>query len=356
MNEHGTDKLRLIFWELTAACNLKCVHCRAEAITERLKDELTTQECFKFVDEVTSFANPIMVLTGGEPLRRDDIFEIASYASSKGLRVALATNGTMVNKDIAERLKQAGVIRASISIDGATAKTHDSFRGIPGSFDKALEGCRQIKDAGIELQLNATITKHNADEVEGIFELARNIGAKALHLFMLVPVGCGVRIADEMMLPATRYEKILSWLYKTSRENPDIEVKATCAPHYYRIMHARARKEGRQVTIRTDGMAAVTKGCLAGSAVCFVSRTGDVQPCGYLPLVAGNIRKTPFKEIWEKSELFASLRGKVALKGKCGACEYAAVCMGCRARAYAETGDYLEEEPYCVYVPAGYKK
>jgi radical SAM protein with 4Fe4S-binding SPASM domain len=149
---------------------------------------------------------------------------------------------------------------------------------------------------------------------------------------------------------------VLSWLYKAGRDNPDIEVKATCAPHYYRILHARANKEGRKLSPRTDGMAALTKGCLAGSAVCFVGRTGNVQPCGYLPIQAGNIRERPFREIWEKSGLFKSLREPVSLKGKCGACEYASVCMGCRARAYAQTGDYLEEEPYCIYVPPGYRK
>jgi len=355
MTQPSANTLRLIFWELTASCNLHCVHCRAEATPERLKEELDTGECFRFIDEVASFANPIMVLTGGEPLNRPDVFEIASRASSKGLRVAMATNGTLVDADVAVRMKRAGIIRVSISIDGARAETHDSFRGIEGSFQRALEGARHVWEAGIELQLNTTVTKHNADEVEEVFELARRVGAKALHLFMLVPVGCGASIADEQMLPAARYEKILSWLYRAGRDNPDIEVKATCAPHYYRILHARAEREGRKLSVRTNGMAAITKGCLAGNAVCFVGRTGNVQPCGYLPLVAGNIREKPFREIWETSDLFKSLREPVALKGRCGACEYAAVCMGCRARAYAETGDYLEEEPYCIYVPSEYR-
>ncbi len=356
MMHQSPNTLRLIFWELTAACNLRCIHCRAEATPQRLKEELNTRECFDFIDNVASFASPIMILTGGEPLNRPDLFDIASHASKAGLRVALATNGTLVDAEIAKKLKDAGVIRSSISIDGAKAETHDAFRGIQGSFEMALKGCKEMRDAGIELQLNMTVTKNNADEVKEVFALAKRLDAIALHLFMLVPVGCGVSIAEDQMLPAARYEKILAWLYKAGRDNPDLEVKATCAPHYYRILHARAKKEGRKPDIRTDGMAAVTKGCLAGAAVCFVGRTGDVQPCGYLPLIAGNIREKPFREIWETSQLFDSLREPVELKGKCGACEYAEVCMGCRARAYAETGDYLEEEPYCIYVPPGYRK
>jgi len=343
--------LRLVFWELTASCNLSCVHCRAEAGPERLKDELSTEECFKFIDDLAGFANPILILTGGEPLNRPDIFEIADRAVKRSLRVALASNGTLIDEPVAKLIHDVGIRRVSISIDGAKAKTHDSFRGVPGSFELAIRGARNVTAAGVELQLNSTVSKHNVAELEGILDLALKLGAKALHIFMLVPVGCGATIADEQMLSKGRYEKVLSWLYDVTRSHPQMEVKATCAPHYYRILHSRAEKENRKVTPVTGGMAAVTKGCLAGAAVCFVGRTGDVQPCGYLPLVAGNIRKNSIREIWENSELFKSLRGKVNLGGKCGECEYAAVCMGCRARAYGETGDYLAEEPYCAYVP-----
>ncbi len=316
-----------------------------------MKDELSTEECLRFVNELADFANPILILTGGEPLMRPDLFEIAKKAVDRSLRVACASNGTLIDETVAMRIRDAGISRVSISIDGRCAATHDSFRGVPGSFDLALRGARNVVDAGVELQLNSTVSLHNVDEIEDILKLAFELGAKAMHIFMLVPVGCGATIADEQMLPAGRYEKVLNRLYEMGRNNPQIELKATCAPHYHRILHSRAAKEGRKVTPVTDGMAAVTKGCLAGASVCFVGRTGDVQPCGYLPLPAGNIRKTPFREIWEHSELFQSLRGDVKLGGKCGECEYAEVCMGCRARAYAKTGDYLAEEPYCAYIP-----
>ena len=351
MRPGGKSSLRLVFWELTASCNLHCAHCRAEATPERLKEELSTEECFKFIDELSDFADPILILTGGEPLKRPDLFEIADRAVGRGLRAALASNGTLIDEDTARRIAEVGIARVAISIDGSNAKTHDAFRGIPGCFEKALEGARNTTAAGVELQLNTTVSKHNVGEVEDIFKLALDIGAKAMHIFMLVPVGCGATISEEQMLPAGQYEKVLNWLYEMGRKHDNIELKATCAPHYYRILHSRAAKEGRKVDIVTDGMAAVTKGCLAGASVCFVGRTGDVQPCGYLPLVAGNIRRQPFRNIWEKSELFLSLRDDSNLKGKCGACEYKSVCMGCRARAYGETGDYLAEEPYCAFIP-----
>jgi len=321
-----------------------------------MKEELSTEECFVFIDNLASFATPILILTGGEPLNRPDIFEIAEYAASRSLRVALASNGTLIDKGIAARIKEVGIRRVAVSIDGARAQTHDSFRGLPGSFDSAIKGLQNVRETGVEIQLNTTVTKHNVDEIEEVMALALEMKAVALHIFMLVPVGCGATIAGEQMLPAGKYEKVLNWFYEMSRAHPEIELKATCAPHYHRILHSRAEKEGRKLSPVTDGMAAVTKGCLAGAAVCFVGRTGDVQPCGYLPLVAGNIRKQPFRRIWESSELFASLRGEVELGGKCGVCEYAAVCMGCRARAYGETGDYLAEEPYCAYVPGPMRK
>lgn len=321
-----------------------------------MKEELTIEECRLVIDQIVEFANPIMILTGGEPLKRPDIFDIAAYAVSKSLRVALASNGTLIDEAVAKKIHDTGIRRVSISIDGSNPKTHDSFRGIEGSFESAMNGARCIRNAGVELQLNTTVSKHNVEEVEGIFKLALEIGAKAMHIFMLVPVGCGASISDAQMLPAGKYETTLNWLYETSRAHPEIELRATCAPHYHRIIRSRAAKEGRELSVVTDGMAAMTKGCLAGAGVCFLGRTGNVQPCGYLPLVAGNVRQTKFREIWEKSELFGNLRGGAKLGGKCGVCEYAAYCMGCRARAYGETGDYMAEEPYCAYVPGPMRK
>ncbi len=348
------NQLRLIFWELTSGCNLHCQHCRATAQPERDPNELATDEIKAVVDDIVTFANPILILTGGEPLYRPDFFEIASYASGRGLRVAMATNGTMVTEEIARRAKEAGVLRASISIDGARPETHDGFRGIPGSFQRALEGAAHLQEQGIEVQFNMTVTKHNVGEIDDIVRLALERGAKAVHLFMLVPVGCGVQIADEKMLPAEEYERVLNWFYDQAQTVP-LEFKATCAPHYFRVMLQRAKQEGRRVTFQSHGMAAMTKGCLAGTAVCFISRVGQVQPCGYLPVAAGNVREQPLSRIWREAELFAALRDPGRLEGKCGACEYKTVCAGCRARAYGVTGDYLAEEPYCIHVPPRYE-
>ncbi|MCL5046228.1 MAG: heme b synthase [Actinobacteria bacterium] len=349
------NQLRLVFWELTSGCNLHCIHCRATAQPGRAPNELSTDEAKALVDDIASFANPILVLTGGEPLYRPDFFEIASYASAKGLRVAMATNATLVDEEIAKKIVEAGIQRVSISIDGSNAKTHDSFRGLPGSFDLALEGFDHLKRLGMSIQFNTTIARHNVDEIEDILTLAVRKGADALHIFMLVPVGCGLQIADSQMLPAEEYERVLNWFYDNARK-AKIEFKPTCAPHYFRIMRQRARQEGIEITPQTHGMNAMTKGCLAGSAVCFVSHLGQVQPCGYLPVAAGNVRQRPFHEIWEDSEVFAKLRDPGLLGGKCGACEYKMVCEGCRARAFAETGDYLAEEPYCIYVPRKLKE
>lgn len=351
---------RLIFWEITSKCNLKCIHCRGQAEGDKVKGigyggidggaipakadkhelplrELSLPEMKRFIDQVASFAKPIMVLTGGEPLYREDIFELADYISKKGLRTAIATNGTLITPDIAKKIKDSGVMRVSISLDGSNAKTHDEFRKQAGSFDKAIEGAKHLLNNNVELQINTTVTTHNVDELPQILEFAKNLGAKAFHMFLLVPVGCGLEIAKEKEISPQKYEEVLNWFYEKEQEG-GIELKATCAPHYYRIARQKgSTKHGR--------------GCLAGSAVCFVSHIGQVQPCGYLPVSAGNILEQNFKDIWESSKLFLEMRDPSKLKGKCGQCEYRVVCMGCRARAYGETKDYLNEEPYCVYEP-----
>ena len=342
---------RLVAWELTRACNLVCKHCRADAVTGLDPDELSTAETKKFIDQLAEYGKPILILTGGEPLLRDDIYEIIRYGTGKGLRVVLATNGTLVTPDIAHRLKDVGIQRISISIDGSNAKTHDDFRGEPGSFDAALMGIEHIKNAGIGFQINTTITQRNLEQIPEILELAVRLGAEALHIFLLVPTGRGKEIeADE--IPAEEYEQVLNWFYDQHKQ-VSIQLKATCAPHYFRIMRQRAKEEGIRITKETHGFEAMTKGCLGGSGFCFISHIGEIYPCGYLPALAGNIRQQDFKDIWEHSKVFNDIRDVTMLKGKCGICEYRAVCGGCRARAYAATGDYMDEEPYCVYVPKG---
>lgn len=318
--------LRLVFWELTARCNLKCVHCRAEAQDDFVAGELTTAEVIQVARDIRQDADPIVILTGGEPLVRGDFFEIASECTRLFTRVAVATNGTLVDAEIARRLVDTGIQRVSISLDGVKPETHDTFRGIPGSFEAALQGFDALKAAGASVQVNATITRHNADELAGILDLAMRRGADALHVFMLVPVGCGAGISDDKRLGPQRSEQILRWLVdKSMGLRGRFHIKATCAPQYYRIMNEVARERGIEMpggghgAGHGGGMAAHTRGCLAGSGVCFVSRIGDIQPCGYLPLVVGNVHERKLGDIWKDSEVFAALRDPGRLTGKCGA-------------------------------------
>lgn len=343
-------QLRLVFWETTTACNLKCIHCRASAVESRSSEELSTDQSRGLLDQIASFAKPVIVLSGGEPLVRPDILDIARHGTGLGLRMVLATNGTVVDGAVARGMVEAGIQRVSISLDGADAGTHDSFRGLPGAFADALRGIDCCKAAGMPVQINTTVAKHNLRQLPQVLELAESLGAVALHVFLLVPTGCGKEISGREMISPEQYEEVLNWLYEVSK-TASINLKATCAPHYFRVMRQKAAKEGIKITPETHGLEAMTKGCLAGSAVCFVSHKGEVYPCGYFPVSAGNVLRTPMPEIWNDSKLFASLRDTSLLKGKCAGCEFARVCGGCRARAYAETGDYLDEEPYCVYQP-----
>jgi radical SAM protein with 4Fe4S-binding SPASM domain len=282
--------------------------------------------------------------------------------------MALATNGTMIDAPLAGRIRDAGFSRVAISLDGAVPATHDAFRGIPGSHAKAIAGLRFLRESGVSIQINSTVARHNVAELPGMLDLALSLGADALHIFMLVPVGCGVSIADREMLPADEYERVLNWFYDQSK-TVTIDLKATCAPHYFRIRAQRIveeRKHGDRstpfVALGTQRhaapdpgggrpLSAMTRGCLAGTAVCFVSNAGDVYPCGYLPVSAGNVRTQRFGEIWAGARVFEQLRDPSALSGKCGICRYEGICGGCRARAHSDNGDYLAEEPFCTYEP-----
>jgi heme b synthase len=346
------DQPRIVFWETTAACNLECVHCRRLEVSRELsKSDLTTDEARAAISSIAKFAKPILILSGGEPLMRPDIFTLAQHARQCGLATALATNGTLITHAVAQEIKNAEIKRVSVSIDGADARTHDEFRRIPGSFDRALQGIQHLKEHGISVQLNCTIARHNVNQLDVLFHLAETLGADAFHIFMLVPVGCGVEIADDQMLSAEQYERVLNHFYDLSKHS-SISTKVTCAPHYQRII--RQRTKGERLASQDVGLEANTRGCLAGSAVCFISHQGEVFPCGYLPVSAGNIKTQPFAEIWQNAEVFRKLRDPDLLKGKCGQCEYRRVCMGCRARAYAATGDFLNEEPFCLYQPTSH--
>ena len=346
--------LRLIAWEVTRSCNLACKHCRAEAHLEPYPGELTTEEARALIDTFPQTGDPVIIFTGGEPLLRADIFDLISYANSKGLRCVLAPNGTLITPENAALMKETGVQRCSISIDGPDAFSHDSFRGVNGAFDQALAGIEYLKEAGVPFQINTTVTKRNLSQFKDIFQLAKELGAVAWHIFMLVPTGRGAGLAEEV-ITAQEYEEVLNWFYDF-RKKTDMHLKATCAPHYYRIMRQRAREEGVPVTRENFGLDAMTRGCLGGIGFCFISHTGQVQPCGYLELDCGQVKQTPFPEIWARSPHFLKLRNPECYEGKCGICEYHRVCGGCRARAYTIYGNYLAEEPLCSYQPGKCKK
>lgn len=341
--------LRLAAWEITRNCNLSCVHCRAAATRGPYTGELDTTSALRLLDQIAAVGSPIIILTGGEPLLRTDIFEIAAYGTQKGLRMVMAPNGTLITPEIAGKMVASGIQRISISIDGATKESHDAFRGVDGAFDGALKGLKTAADAGIEIQINTTITQSNLDQISQIQALAEKLGAVAHHIFLLVPTGRGKYIVDQE-ISAVEYEKILNWFYD-QKELTDMQLKATCAPHYYRILRQRAKEDGKTVTFQSHGLDAVTRGCLGGTGFCFISHRGIVQPCGFLHLNCGDIRKTSFEKIWQSSAHFLSLRDFGKLKGKCGLCEYKRVCGGCRARAYEASGDYLAEEPLCSFQP-----
>ncbi len=358
--------LRLLFWESTAGCNLACVHCRRlDVARDTARDDLSTDEAMTLIRSLPETGRPIVVFSGGEPLMRPDLFDLAAEAARLSLPTALATNGTIMDEHVAQRIVDVGFRRVSVSFDGPDAKTHDNFRGIDGAFESSVRGVQLLRERGMSVQINCTVAKHNHTRLDEIYKLAMDLGADALHIFMLVPVGCGMSLKEEVMLSPVEYEKALNWIYDRSLEGK-LHLKATCAPHYFRVLRQRAKADGRAMPAsahphRSMGhpgghpggadMSAMTKGCLAGQAVCFVSHTGEVFPCGYLPVSSGNIRKIPFPTIWRESQVFRDLRDDSQLAGKCGCCEFKKVCMGCRARAYAMTGDYLAEEPNCGFVP-----
>jgi radical SAM protein with 4Fe4S-binding SPASM domain len=325
--------LRMLFWESTAKCNLSCIHCRR---TETIcKNELSTAEAETLFDDVASMGKPVIVFSGGEPLLRPDWRDLAAYAASIGLPTALATNGTLISGPVARDIKKAGFRRVAVSIDGPDSPSHDNFRGQDGAFLKALVGLGELAKAGVERQINLTVAAHNADRLDEVYNIARRLDVKALHLFMLVPVGCGAEIAQTHQITAERYEKTLNWICD-KQQLGEMELRATCAPHYFRVSMLR-------------GVPAAGRGCLCGISVVFVSHTGEVFPCGYLPLKCGNIRKTPLSKIWQTSEHFAALRNYDRLTGKCGACAFKEYCGGCRARAFTINGDYLSQEPFCDF-------
>ena len=338
---------RLLFWETTKACNLKCQHCRAVPIVRPAPDELTEEEALSLIDSAADLGVKIFVFSGGEPLLRPDLMKLIDRVRHHEMEAAVATNGTLLTYAIAQQFRNKGVARVSVSLDGATADVHDSFRGEPGSFDKALAGLACLRRFEQPFQVNTTVTKQNMHTLHEVIDLAQEAGACAVHLFFLVPVGCGAEIPESERISADEYEDLLQW-FADERERRSIELRATCAPHLQRVV--RQRKKAADVGGSLKGHpAGVSKGCLAGDGIVFVGSRGGVQPCGYMPLVVGNVREIELKRLWGENELLIGLRSPDSLTGACGKCAFRRVCGGCRARALAVSGDVFGDEPMCLW-------
>jgi AdoMet-dependent heme synthase len=343
--------LKWLAWEVTRRCNLHCVHCRCSATDDGAAGDISTADGKRLLDDIASFAKPVVVLSGGEPLLRDDIFELAAHGTSLGLRMCLASNGALVDDEACRRMAEADIKMVSLSLDGSTAAIHDDFRQCPGAFAGTLRAAETLRRNGQKFLINSSFTKRNQTDIANTFRLAKSLGAVAWYLFMIVPTGRGADILDEL-IGKEDYEAILEWHYQQEKQEETILMRPTCAPHYYRVAPQRAKAEGisfqrRSLSFSTGG----GKGCIAAQSICLIDCFGNVKPCSYFPRSAGNVKETPFREIWKDAPLFRELRDFANYKGKCGVCEFLNVCGGCRARADAVHGDYLAEEPFCSYVP-----
>lgn len=331
----------IVIWEVTRACALACRHCRAEAQLRRHPLELNTEEALRTVDQIARAKPGLFVLTGGDPIRRPDLMEIIDHAAAQGLRIGLSPSATpeFCQVDLKE-LKRRGVARISLSIDGACRETHDRFRGVPGTWDLTMEAIRRAGEADLPVQINTTFTRQNIDELDAFVELLKSIRPVLWSVFQLVPTGRG-KLDD--LLDAAEMETLFERLCELSKTAP-YDIKTTEGQHYRRVVLQNTRKIG---ALKQRAPVGVND----GKGFVFVSHIGDICPSGFLPLPAGNVKKHELLEVYQNSPLFRQLRDPNQLKGKCGRCEFRKICGGSRARAYAMTGDYMEEEPLCVYQP-----
>ncbi|MDR3270902.1 MAG: putative heme d1 biosynthesis radical SAM protein NirJ2 [Peptococcaceae bacterium] len=324
----------IVSWNTTNACNLYCDHCYRDAGCQ-LDEELNTAEGKALLEQIAQAGFKIMIFSGGEPLMRPDIVALVAHATSLGLRAVFGTNGTLLTLDLAQQLKTAGAMGMGISLDSLDAAKHDELRRVPGAWQAAVQGIHNCREAGLPFQIHTTIMDWNAEEIEKITDFAVREGAVAHHFFFLVPAGRAVSIEEES-LKAEAYEDTLTRILKKQQE-VDIELKPTCAPQFMRI----AKQMGMNLRFR--------RGCLAGTAYCIINPKGQVQPCAYLHIPLGDVRETPFAEIWRNHEVMQRLR-TLDYQGGCGKCEYKRICGGCRARAaFYHDGDYMAEEPWCLY-------
>lgn len=324
---------RVIAWEVTRRCPLACKHCRAGACDVPYDGELTTEECTRIIHSLPP--NLMIIWTGGEPMSRPDILELVRHATARGIRSVMAPCGLLVTAESMAALKEAGVMACSFSLDGATASTHDAFRGVEGAFERVTQAMEVARQAGMPFQVNCTVSQLNRDELPAIRELAITLGAKTLDLFFLVPVGRGKSLQELALSPADT-EAVLRWAFEMDAQGP-IHVRETCAPQAVRIWHALGK----------PGIPPA--GCMGGRGFVFISHTGMLQPCGFLDVPSGNLRDTDFNVLkaYRASKVFNDLAHPDQYEGFCGSCDFRVSCGGCRARAYAATGDYMAAETSC---------
>jgi radical SAM protein len=334
----------LVIWEVTQACDLACVHCRASAQPARNPFELTTGEGFRLLDEVRRFGEPMMVFTGGDPLKRPDLFELMRYGAEIGLRTNVSPSATpLLTKEAVEKFKRCGISRMAMSLDGWDAASHDDFRQVPGTFDRAMDALRHAQAIGLDTQLQTTVTRRNMRHLAQIADLVGEVGGKMWSLFFLVVTG---RALAEDDLTPEEYEQVFETIYNISKTST-FAVKTTEGMHYRRYIAQQMKKDHTpsEVLFRTAGVS-------DGKGFVFVSHTGEIYPSGFLPLSAGNVRKDSLCDVYRNSGLFRVLRDLDSREGKCGLCEYRKLCGGSRSRAYALTGDFLAHDPRCSYEPA----
>jgi radical SAM protein len=338
----------LVIWEVTQACDLACVHCRASAQPDRNPFELNTAQGYRLLDDIRSFGDPLMVFTGGDPLKRPDLYDLIRHSVKLGLRTNVTPSATpLLTARAIDEFQAAGVARMAISLDGPDAQVHDEFRGIPGTFERAMFALRHAQQIGLETQLQTTVTRRNMHTLPRIAELAAQVGTRMWSLFFLVVLG---RAEDSDDLTAEEYEQVFEFMYRTSKTAP-FGIKTTEAMHYRRYVAQRMKEEHGDAPPSASKMVWRTAGVSDGKGFVFVSHTGEIFPSGFLPVSAGNVTTQPLPVVYRDSELFRDLRDVSKRGGKCGVCEYVKICGGSRSRAYASTGDYLAADPRCVYQP-----
>jgi radical SAM protein len=354
----------IVIWETTQACDLACLHCRASAQPARSPLELSTADARRLIGEVAAMETPVFVLTGGDPLKRPDIFELVEYASQLGVRISLTPSATpLLTRAAIVELQRRGLARLAISLDGPTAQIHDAFRRVPGSYQWTLNAVRWARQAGLPVQINTTITRHNLQYLDAMIALAESLDIALWSVFFLVPTGRGQTVD---LISAEEFEQVFEKLYQTSRR-VKFDIKSTEAQHYRRFLLQRRAEERRAgvaeeqlsnpFLARTqDAIGRAPKGINDGKGFVFISHLGEVFPSGFLPMSAGNVRTRSLADIYRNAPLFRALRDTSQLQGKCGACEFREVCGGSRARAYALTGNPFAEEPCCVYQPKAMAK